>query len=168
MFQKLHLKIFELVFTKKNEEEHEDYMINEALLVEFYQKYLYVLSHRNGDCVYSLSSFFPVISLVKRYILCKYAIDFPETRQLNRILKGETAGYQPNKKNVFTLEEMKQYLSRGIMNGEDLQDSLLALFAFFGLARSVEVINISREELKFKKKTGVYASPWSGARNRKF
>jgi len=47
---------------------------------------------------------------------------------------------------------MKQYLSRGIMNGEDLQDSLLALFAFFGLARSVEVINISREELKFKKK----------------
>ena len=49
-------------FYKKNNEQEKDYVINEDLLIKFYQKYLFVLAHRNRDCVYSLSSFFPVLS----------------------------------------------------------------------------------------------------------
>ena len=91
-------------------------------------------------------------ALVKRYILCKYAIDFSETHWLNRMLKGETAGYEPKKKVVFLVDEIKQYINRGITTGEELQDALLTMFSFFGLARSVE---IDRNLVKFKKNGSV-------------
>ena len=44
----------------------------------------------------------------------------------------------------------KQYLNRGLTTGEDLQNALLTVFSFFGLARSVEVIEIDRNLVKFK------------------
>ena len=46
-----------------------DFVLGEALLIEYYEHFLYCLTNpRTNACVYEVGSFFPVMSLTKVYL----------------------------------------------------------------------------------------------------
>ena len=109
-----------------------DYSINEKLLIEFFESYLWYLIHpRTHVCVFDCGSFFPIVAYTKRFIYLKYAVDLGPCRELNRLLKKETFGHQPTKKEIFTLEELTKFVERKPQDGGERQESLLVLCSFF-------------------------------------
>ena len=108
-------------------------------------------------CVFDAGSFFPIVTYTKRFIYLKYAIDLGPCRDLNRLLKKETFGHEPVKKEIFTLDELTRFVERKPQDGGERQESLLALCSFFGLGRSAEVAVMTRETVSIKSDSVVFS-----------
>lgn len=126
-----------------------DVVFSEGLLVEFFEEFLYRLSDQNGRCLLDVGSFFPQMSLVKKYVLLRYSVNVGDCKELNSKLKAKTKGYCPQKKRVFTPEQMFEWCARANQDLGDQQKTLIAICSFFGLARSVETMNLVRENFVF-------------------
>ena len=101
-------------------------------------------------------SFFPTISLTKKYIYLKYAIDTDNTKDLNRLLKRDSYNHEEEAQ-TFTFEELERFIGRGDQDPREIQTSLIAIISFFCLARSVEVISVLDSYLgEFNEKDGSF------------
>ena len=83
----------------------------------------------------------------KKYVYLKYSVDLGPCRDLNKILKREVFGYEPSKKSTFTLAELGSFVERAEQDGKGRQESLIALFSFYGLGRSTEIAELVKEDL---------------------
>ena len=89
--------------------------------------------------MFQKGSFFPVVSSAKCWIDLKYTVDLGPCRELNGLMKKDTFDYQATKKLTFTLGELTLWIKQHPKNPGEIQETLLALFSFFGFGRSVEV-----------------------------
>jgi hypothetical protein len=113
--------------------------INEALLIQYYEEFVFRLTNeKTGICVWGPGSFFCVLSHAKRYLLLRYEACFA-TKVLSSMLKTAKKNHRPKKSQIFTTQDITDYLSREHTNAGDFQKSLIVAMAFFGLARREEV-----------------------------
>jgi hypothetical protein len=84
-----------------------DFLISEDLLIEYFEEFLFRLSNLNGQCVLDFGSFFPNISLIKKYISLRFGIKLGDCHELHLRIQAKTKTFVPTKKKVFTLSQLQ-------------------------------------------------------------
>jgi hypothetical protein len=118
---------------------------NEDLLMKYVTEFLYNLSGRDGFCILDLGSFFPELSHVKKFLVLKHGAELHHTTRLNQFLKGLEKKHVPRKSDVFNFNHLLKFINRPFEishASRENQESLIALFAFFSVARKSEVMTL--------------------------
>ena len=72
------------------------------------------LSGSDGYCLLDLSSLFPEMSHVKKFLSLKQGADFAKTPELNALLKYLGKQHTPKKAAVFATKQLEKYCARPI------------------------------------------------------
>jgi integrase len=129
----------------------EEIILGESLICEFVDTFLCCLTRTDGSLVVDVGSYFPTVSMIKKYLYLRYSMKLPSCIELNAMLKVKTKSYQPQKKKVFTFEQLTKWGERPNQHaGEIQQQTLIAFCSFFALSRADEIIRITKEQVVLK------------------
>ena len=106
--------------------------------------------------VYSPSTLWVIYSCINSYFIGKYGKKLNGVLGLQKFLKGLTSRYVCKKSKTFSPEQMHQVISFAT-NSKDYEDTLMGVgisLLYYGLLRSIDVLNITIDDVHVDKTKG--------------
>ena len=97
---------------------------------------------------YAPTTFFPILSHLKNYLLYEKNIEIGEYPKLENYIKDLSKDYVPTKAPAFEVADLFHYIKTAPSSGMHLLNKVVFGFAFYGALRTCEITALTFEDIR--------------------